>query len=372
MPRRILRFLASVGRRAEAELYLSLFRAERPESFSLIAVDPDVMGAPGDHSERKPTGQRPGTPRWGIAAEALAVDLEFLAELRLTPVLAVESTEQARWLADWLGARGEVIDAPGAADAARRGVLPICALAPAEVPALVAALATRKVVLLGPTGAISRTGELLSIIDITSEAAELLAPGILPDPDRALLIRARALLDAAPHNMTVAITSPLELLRELFTVRGAGTLVRRGAAVRVHAGWDQVDRARLVALIEAAFGRPLVPGFLDRPVERIYLAGDYRGAAIIEPTAQGPYLSKLAVDAQARGEGIARDLWRALARDYASLYWRSRPRNPIAPWYQEQCDGMIKLADWQIYWRGLAPDAIPGAIRAALEAPPDL
>src|SRR5690606_11830800 len=65
--RLVLRFLASVGRPAEAELYLSLFRAERPESFALIAVDRDVTG---------------------VLAEALAVDLEFLAELGLTPVLA--------------------------------------------------------------------------------------------------------------------------------------------------------------------------------------------------------------------------------------------------------------------------------------------
>ena len=72
------------------------------------------------------------------------------------------------------------------------------------------------------------------------------------------------------------------------------------------------------------------------------------------------------------GEGIGRDLWRALARDYPRLTWRSRARNPIAPWYQEQCDGMLKLGEWNVYWRGLAHDLIPAAVAAAAAAPVDL
>jgi GNAT superfamily N-acetyltransferase len=355
----VLRFLASIGRPAEASLYLSLFRAERRESFAVISVPGEVAG---------------------VAADALAVDLEFLSELGLSPVMAFASVEQAREMAAWLapGVRAEVADAGGAAGLARQGCIPLVPLdgergESSDLAELCRALATRKLVLLGADGGLARaSGESLSIIDLTAEWDELSAPRALPDRDLATLRRARDLIDAVPHSMTVAVTSPLDLLRELFTVRGAGTLVRRGAEVTVHEGLDRIDRARLGTLIESAFGRPLRPAFWDQPIERAYIAGDYRGAALVAPTEVGPYLSKLAVDAPARGEGIGRDLWRVLCRDYPALFWRSRPDNPIAPWYQEQCHGMVKVESWHIYWRGLGEDRIGPAIQTARAAAADL
>ena len=349
--RAVLRFLASIGRPAEAELYLSLYRAERPESFAVIAVDPEVLG---------------------VAGDALAVDLEFLAELGLSPVLALAAAEQAAQLAGGLARLVEAADPAGAADIARRGRIPIVLVAgDGDLAALAAAVATRKVVLLGAHGRMMRAGEPLSIIDLSAELDELLAPGVLSDPHRRLLQRARALVDGVPHPMSVAVTSPLDLLRELFTVRGAGTLVRRGVQVATHRDLAGVDRARLAALVEAAFGRPLRADFWSRPIDRIYVAGDYRGAAVVSPTPQGPYLTKLAVDAPARGEGVGRDLWRALCRDHATFYWRARSDNPIASWYQEQCDGMVKRGAWRVYWRGLEPSLVPAAVAAAEAAPVD-
>ncbi len=347
--RAVLRFLASIGRPAEAELYLSLYRAERAESFAVIAVDQDVLG---------------------VAGDALAVDLEFLAELGLSPILALASAEQAGQLAGGLARLAEASDPGAAADIARRGRIPIVLSGgDGELAALAAAVQTRKVVLLGPHGRMMRGGEPLSIVDLTSEHEDVAAA--LSEPHRRLLERARAIIDAVPHAMTVAVTSPLELLRELFTVRGAGTLVRRGVEVAAHHELRAIDRERLSALVEAAFGRPLRADFWARAVERIYVAGDYRGAAVVSPTAEGPYLSKLAVDAPARGEGIGRDLWRALCRDYPSFYWRARAGNPIASWYQEQCDGMVKRGAWRVYWRGLEPARIPAAVAAAEAAPVD-
>ena len=83
------------------------------------------------------------------------------------------------------------------------------------------------------------------------------------------------------------------------------------------------------------------------------------------------YLSKLAVEPVAQGEGIARDLWQALARDHAAFFWRARPQNPITSWYLSRCDGVLRLSDWHVYWRGLAPEQIPGAVAEALARPED-
>jgi acetylglutamate kinase len=213
----------------------------------------------------------------------------------------------------------------------------------------------------------------VSIVDVTIDLPEL-EPRLAVSA-RKLLRQVARTLDRVPHRLTVSVTSPLDLLRELFTVKGAGTLIRRGSRVERRAAWDELDGDRLVALIEEAFGRPLVPGFHGRPFAAAYVADDYRGAAMVETTRLGPYLSKFAVTTVARGEGVGRDLWRALVADWPRLYWRSRADNPITPWYRDQCDGLHRIsiggAPWVALWRGLPTSEIPAAIAYCETAPPD-
>jgi acetylglutamate kinase len=139
--------------------------------------------------------------------------------------------------------------------------------------------------------------------------------------------------------------------------------------------WDEVDAMRMVALIEEAFGRPLLADLRARPLESAYVADDYRGAAIITDTPLAPYLSKFAVTTVARGEGVGGDLWRAMTADHPRLYWRSRAGNPITAWYRDQADGLVRIAidgaPWVVLWRGLAPAEIPAAIAYCQGAPPD-
>jgi acetylglutamate synthase len=216
---------------------------------------------------------------------------------------------------------------------------------------------------------------VVSIIDLTTERDQYLAPGALSVEPQKLLRQIGRILDRVAHRMTVSVTSPLDLLRELFTVKGAGTLVRKGSAITRHLRWDDVDRPRLRALVEESFGKPLQPDFERRPVLAVYVADEYRGAAVVTPAPLAPYLSKFAVTTVSRGEGVGRDLWRAMAADMPRLFWRSRASNPITSWYREQCDGMhrIQLAGeaWWVMWRGLAPLEIPTAIDHGASTPPD-
>jgi acetylglutamate synthase len=68
---------------------------------------------------------------------------------------------------------------------------------------------------------------------------------------------------------------------------------------------------------------------------------------------------------------MGRDLWQALSRDHASLFWRARLENPIAGWYTSLCDGMMRLTDWNVYWRGVSPTSIPALIEEAASRPQD-
>jgi acetylglutamate kinase len=245
-----------------------------------------------------------------------------------------------------------------------------------QLAALATALAVPKVVFVGRRSGLQPTdGRVVSLLDLATEKAQFLFPGVLPAPQAELLRQIDRLVDAVPHPVTVAVTSPLDLLRELFTVKGAGTLVRRGSTVVRHAGGAGVDRPRLVALIETAFGRRLLPAAAARPARTIYIADDYRGAAIVEETALAPYLSKFAVGLQARGEGVGRDLWRALTTDLPRLFWRSRAGNPITAWYREQCDGLQRVraggVDWVVLWRGLQPHELPAVIAHCAASPQD-
>jgi acetylglutamate kinase len=364
----VLRFLASIGRREEAEYYVRLFRHTRPESFAIIAVGEAVLRG---------------------ALDALIADLRFLWQLGLLPVIAIGlprprdagplATELARRLAP--AVRCEITTPAQAATPPRHGAMALVPLSglPARasrrfdaLAAMATALQSRKLVFLGRRSGLAPHGEAVrSLVDLTREYDELMAPGVLSRKQAALLAHIRRIIEAVPHRMTAAVTSPLDLLRELFTVRGAGTLVRRGSQVVSHRSFATCDRERLTALIRSAFGRPVQPHLFAQAVRHVYIADDYRGAAIVTATALGPYLSKFAVDVGAQGEGIGRDLWRALVQDAPQLFWRTRTGNPFASWYEQQCDGMHRSGAWQVFWRGFAPDAIPALIAHACAAPVD-
>jgi acetylglutamate kinase len=242
---------------------------------------------------------------------------------------------------------------------------------------LVKKLETRKVALLRRRGGfrplagkrgdaqLNVEGGRISIINLTTER-ERIAPGMLSKRDSELLSASDRLIELAePNPLLISITSPLNLLKELFTVKGAGTLVKRGSAVERHTSYATLDVPRLRHLLESSFGKELSPGFFDLPPLSVYVDASYRGAAIVHDAYPAPYLSKFAVQPDAQGEGIGRDIWEVLVRHHAELFWRSRADNPIASWYLSLCDGMVRRAAWQVYFRGIPVELIPEAVAQA-------
>ncbi|MBK9069963.1 MAG: hypothetical protein IPL79_03000 [Myxococcales bacterium] len=363
----VLRFLSSIGRPNEAEQYLKLFRAE-PEQFAAIHVSDNVAKD---------------------ALLALVVDLRFLAQLNLFPVLvfgamgtktAGRTLERVRAVLE-REVPCDVVTAKDARHHIRRERVPMIALEDGRDPEgfdalaeLVTELRTRRVVFLSSrSGLMPRGGGVVSMVNLTTEKDALIPR--LPPAQAELVRQVDRLIATVPQALTVSVTSPLDLLRELFTVKGAGTMLRRGSIVQRFSDWRELDGDRLVTLVEAAFGKTLAPGFRDRGFERAYVADVYRGAAVVTRTALGPYLSKFAVTLEARGEGVGGDLWRVLSQDYEQLFWRSRMNNPITAWYREQADGWHKMVvgdvHWAVLWRGFAPRALPDLIEYCQQTPPD-
>lgn len=184
---------------------------------------------------------------------------------------------------------------------------------------------------------------------------------------------------------TVSVTDPEHLAEELFTHKGAGTLIARGERILAHSSLSTVDVPRLRACIEAAFGAPLPEGYLEAlatsgKLHRVYVSEHYRGAAVVlRVPGVGPetvYLDKFAVDPSAQGDKLGETLWRAMTGRENKLFWRSRSTNKVNPWYYEQSHGCLKAAkgksptgDWTVFWRNLEEEEVMAAVDTALGLP---
>ena len=373
----VLRFLESTGRPTEARLYLDLFRAHPREQFAAIAIDANVMAD---------------------AADAVVQDLKFLAALDLFPTVVLgifqpaDAAAHARNLRRHLDAEGVRVEELSATDpslpdrvtaCAAGGGVPVVVFEPfgneqpgerqEQLGRLLRELQTRKLLFLHRPGGLRQGGVLVPIVNLTTDVPGLLSSGELSRKEALILEGASRLCEeAAPLGFTVAVTSPLNLLRELFTVKGAGSLLRRGARVLKHEGWEGLDVARVRNLLASSFGRAPSDAFFARTPDRVYLEEGYRGCAILSEAPLGAYLTKFAVSAEAQGEGIARDLWEALVAETPVVFWRARRTNPISEWYAKLCDGLMRIPGWTVYWKGLDPASIPSAIDWAAGQPVDI
>ena len=375
----ITRFLESVGQKADVDLYLKLFRSQKKESFALICASARIVKT---------------------ALDPFHFDLRILAGLGLTPVVVVglfeprDADKQATRVHEWLledDVRAQIVPlaqtlSPAMVEVVRETVhmntIPLLSLEPAHAASLearfgllrdlVTGLETRKVVFLSTSAGLEREGAPpISVVNLSTDYERLLAANVLTRQHGSLLRHGKHLLDQTPHRMTATVVNPLQLLRELFTVNGAGTLIRRGSRIDVHTTWDGIDQARIEALFASAFERPVRGDFFAQPLARIFIEENYSGVAVMQDSPVAPYLTKFAVERQAQGEGIGGELWSMLARDFPRFFWRSRSANPIGAWYIKQCDGFVRTPDWQVFWRGLPFETIDAAVRYALALPSD-
>lgn len=375
----LLHFLSGLGQRSEAELYLRTYRALPPGRFAMILPTPGVLSDYcGSFSEQ----------------------LKFLTELGLFPTVVVGAlmevsdslVEDLRLSLREIGVDSRLGDAPCVGPFQKRAWIDIVRMNPDNddrLSHITSKVAPRKTLFLRRAGGLgvglnSRielspghflpTSEMgISTISLRNDSAELRGLGVLSKTDERCLAGCQSILEApgADPKATVSVASPLSILRELFTVRGAGTLVKLGSVVSCYSSFAGLDQERLRSLIEQSFGRKAKDQLFLRKPLRIYLEAEYRGMALLEPGCGAPFLSKFAVLPIAQGEGLGQDLWWSMAKETPRFYLRARPNNPIVTWYATVCDGMHRAGEWNVYWKGIAPDAIAEVIADALSRPQD-
>ncbi|MBU0535492.1 MAG: GNAT family N-acetyltransferase [Nanoarchaeota archaeon] len=147
--------------------------------------------------------------------------------------------------------------------------------------------------------------------------------------------------------------------------------------------WGKVDKAKLEALVEDGFGKPLVEDyFQSMSPEAVYLAHSddrYLGAIILTNPGMGEkihYLDKIVVSKEKQSNGTGKMMWNYMTEDLKcngkKLFWRAKQENPINNFYQSVCEGMQKVDGWNIYWIGLNPSELKEAIEYAITKPETL
>lgn len=407
----VLELLAQLGSSREARQYLKEFSSVEESRFAVVKVGGGILR---DHLEELASalaflhrlGLRPvvlhgAGPQVDAALAEAGVDSQRIDNLRVTTeeVMAVarpviyeqnlrlvdaleqrgirarglqHGTFQARFLdPDRYGLVGEItgVNLDALRQVVRSGALPVLTFlgeSPsgqvlninADVAAreLVWAIRPHKIIFLTPSGGLlDRNGRVISAVSLNNDYDSLMAEPWVHSGMRLKLQQIKEMLERLDASTSVSITSADQLTRELFTYRGAGTLVRQGEDIEIVEAPDADALADTAGRVEASFGRPLKPGWADGLVKPVVLrSASRRAAAVVVEGQDGlPYLDKFIVTPEAQGEGLGAALWQALRARYAKLYWRSRNSNPITPWYFLQADACERHGPWVVFANGI-------------------
>jgi len=325
-------FLDGIGRREEYEFYLNKFQSADTACFALLVPDLESLDQ---------------------GADAFAFDLHFLLSLGLKPavVLCGEGAD-AKWT---LLAENPLFEKAG---------FPDIGTSDDNVPVFFQPL-EELIPIIGKRVHFIRAAGGFDVEYYYTQKGNRVE---LSEDDQTLADCAAALLEARPGTH-ISVTSPMNLLEEIFTVKGAGTLFRRGSKI-ITPDFQTLEKPKLFALLEQSFRKTPKPDALEQ-ITTVYLEKNYRGAVLLEEHSEGLYLSKFAVGPEARGEGLAQELWDEVCKNHAAFFWRSRVGNSVNPWYDRQADGYTTSGDWLIFWRGMPAESLPGLIAFCESRAPD-
>jgi len=270
-----------------------------------------------------------------------------------------------------LGLVGEItrVDLEAIRDAVNGGTLPVVACLGesatgqvmninADVAAreLIWAVEPHKIIFLTSTGGLlNESGRVISSISLKTDYEYLVNQSWVHSGMQLKLEQIRQILEKLPDSASISITSVENLARELFTHRGAGTLIRKGEEIMEFDQFNENSRQKAVGLLEQSFRRQLKPEYFDDLPIKCVLASESNGAmAIVLTGVDGlPYLDKFAVTPEAQGAGLGAAVWQVLVTRCPQLYWRSRVDNPVTSWYYEQADSSFTEDRWVAFSKGI-------------------
>ncbi|MDH5655193.1 MAG: hypothetical protein OEZ34_04760 [Spirochaetia bacterium] len=173
------------------------------------------------------------------------------------------------------------------------------------------------------------------------------------------------------QSLHVSVTSPVNLLKEIFTVKGAGTVIRKGSLVVYKNSLSVQEVKAMEALLEKSFQKKLKNRSILEGKKHYFIEENFSAAAILEESDYGMYLTKFAVDTNARGSGIAQEIWDSMISKENRIFWRAKKNNSVNRWYLSLSDGVHKSGDWFIFWKGVGVADIPNIVQYCIEREED-
>jgi acetylglutamate kinase len=270
-----------------------------------------------------------------------------------------------------LGLVGDIrkVDLEAVRDVVHRGILPVVAClgesATGQVMNINADIAARELIwevkphkiifLTGTGGLLDESGRIISAISLRTDYDFLISQDWVHSGMQLKLEQISQLLSGLPESASVSITSVENLAKELFTHRGAGTLIRVGEEILEFSEFSAEFREKATRLLEQSFDRKLQPGYFDSlPLECVLCSESMGAMAIVLRGVDGvPYLDKFAVTPEAQGAGLGAAVWQALVHRCPEIYWRSRTDNPITAWYFDQADASFTEDKWVAFSAGI-------------------
>ncbi|MCG8570041.1 MAG: hypothetical protein MJB14_07850 [Spirochaetes bacterium] len=218
---------------------------------------------------------------------------------------------------------------------------------------LVQTLKMKKLIFLNdPGGILSPQGDVLSFLNLSGNTNI----AFLPEEDQILLKQIKEFLNA--NNETeVVISSAVDILKEIFTIKGSGTYIKN-YQIQSALKLDDQLKIKLSGLLENSFHKKLISSYFKADIEEVFFQKNFEAVAIIKKLQEYHYLCKFAVAPFRSGTGLGKAIWNQLRNKYDSLIWRAKSTNPINTFYLNQCQGMIKRKNWHVFWINIPDEKI--------------
>ncbi|GAA6013253.1 hypothetical protein JCM10207_000833 [Rhodosporidiobolus poonsookiae] len=223
-----------------------------------------------------------------------------------------------------------------------------------------------KIVYLSEKGGLHHgvTKEKLSLINLDEEYDDLMKQEWVKYGTKLKLREIKELLDHLPRSSSVAIISPDNLQKELFTDSGAGTLLRRGYKLYKHtsieaAGQDRLRRVLAERDEEVTSGRKSVAQVLSELEKQqapftIYADEPCDVVAIVShPEGQVPVMTKFLANTTAVQNSVTDNIFNAIRKDHKRLFWTAKADDEQKAWHFERADGSFTRNGRSLFYFGV-------------------
>ncbi|KAL2105363.1 hypothetical protein VUR80DRAFT_8481 [Thermomyces stellatus] len=231
---------------------------------------------------------------------------------------------------------------------------------------LARAMKPLKIIYLSEKGGLYRGegGEMISEIFLDQEYDEIMAQPWCQRGTGLKIRESKKLLDTLPRTSSIAIIHPDDLQTELFTISGAGTLIRRGEKVEVASSLSEIKDLNKFkdALARGQLGdesaRVTIDNYVEQLKDRPFKAyfDDAMGclAIVLQPTEKRPYSSwvTLSVTKSAWLTNSAENVFQTIEKENSDLVWTVSKYDENLSWFFDRCDGSFCVDDVVLFWRG--------------------